>query len=104
MASSPELGFVPGTEPAWNALGPGCCGLSGLLCLGQRDPGLTCLARPSWRSSCAQVVLSPQPLTGKAYQGAWVGLDYTSHRAYVWKFGNVFKIIISFLHQEKMVS
>lgn len=40
----------------------------------------------------------------RADWGAWVGLDHTSHRASVWKFGNVFKIIISFLHQEKMVS
>lgn len=26
MASFPELGFVPGAEPAWGTFGPGYCG------------------------------------------------------------------------------
>lgn len=45
--------------PAWSALGPQCCGLSSLLHLGQRDPGPTCLAHPSWRSSLCPCC--PQP-------------------------------------------
>lgn len=103
MASSPELGFVPGSslECPWStmlwALQPSSPWPKG--------PRANLPCPPLMEEFLVPMLSSALSiLQERADQGTWVGLDHTSHRPYVWKLRNVFKIIISFLHQEKMVT
>lgn len=84
MTSSPQADFAPDTEPAWYSW-PRALWALWPLCLGQRDPGPTCLPSLSLHGG----VSFPQalrPSQEKADQGCWVGLDRTSHGAYVGNF------------------
>lgn len=73
LASSPELGLVSGTEPAWGALGQGHCG--SFCAEASSSQGHLASLPPSWEDDLSQVglVLS----SGKSWSGPCVGLGPT---------------------------